>query len=287
MLGYMSRQNTYRIESRLGGGGGGSVYRVWHANLQKQAVIKASKSAGHGCAQARRNEFEALKDVRSRYLPQVYEFITEGSNSLTVMEYIEGESFANLLRRGCRFSRPEIIEWYCQLASALETLHRHDICHCDVKPANIMLRPEGDICLIDFNAAFVNGNAARVVSRSPGYASPEQYELYELVERNRKKTPEHVIRSMVCSIDWKRSDIYSLGAAMYHILTGNRQHERAAEVVPIKKIGRHDAKITRIIEKSMRQDPAERYAGATELAKATRRIANHNGLVRVFPQTLY
>ena len=66
-------------------------------------------------------------------------------------------------------------------------------------------------------------------------------------------------------VDWKLSDIYSLGAAMYHILTGKRPHERANEIIPITKLGRYETKIVRIIEKSMHQEPSKRYASASQL----------------------
>ena len=259
--------NQYRVETRLGSGGGGTVYKAWHVPLQRHVAIKGSKSSAvQGCAQAQRNEFEALENVRNRYLPQVYGFVSESSGAYIVMEYIEGESFGNLLGRGCRFSRTCAVKWYGQLASALEGLHRQNICHRDIKPANIMMKPDGDICLIDFGAASINGNSPKFVSRSLGYASPEQCGLYEQIERTR------VISAASLSIDWKLSDIYSLGAAMYHIITGKRPHERADEVIPIRKLGRYGTGIARIIEKSMRPEPSKRYASATELAKAIERL---------------
>ena len=70
------------------------------------------------------------------------------------------------------------------------------------------------------------------------------------------------------TIDWKRSDIYSLGATMYHLLTGKRPSERADENVPISKIGKYDENLVQIIERSMRPDPSERFASAKELADA-------------------
>ena len=308
--------STYRIETRLGAGGGGTVYKAWHMRLQKHVVIKEYKRGVSDSVQARRNEVEALKNIKNPYLPQVYDLITGTSDTLTVMEYLEGESFDSLLASGKRFSQSEVITWYGWLASALESLHSQNICHRDIKPANIMLTPSGEVCLIDFNAASIGGNSARFISRSLGYASPEQYELFERIERSHSEIihkddsdkyyfspgfddktefteTSTMIESIIfqstnpCSLtptssraepalDWKRSDIYSLGAAMYHILTGKRPHERASEVIAISKLGRYYRGIRRIIEKSMKLKPTERYTSATELTKAINRIQKRN-----------
>jgi len=204
--------------------------------------------------------------------------------SCTVLEFIEGESFDRLLRRGERFSSAQVIKWYRQLSSALEAIHEAGVCHRDIKPANIMLKPDGDICLIDFNAASVRGVSTRFISRSNGYASPEQDRLFEQIYNISSKKPHtsydaqksydqpmrpsgsgeaakltlssddnsitditgcnaslisqiniyvntgsdnSILTSMqlltnISNIDWKRSDIYSLGATMRHILTGRR-----------------------------------------------------------------
>ena len=259
------------IESRLGAGGGGAVYKAWHMRLQKYVVIKEFKCGSSAGVGARRNEVEALKNVKSPYLPQVYDYLEEGGRALTVMEYIEGESFDRLLGRGRNFTQSEVIKWYAQLASALEALHGQNICHRDIKPSNIMLTPDGDVCLVDFNAAFVRGNSVRFLSRSLGYASPEQYETYEWIKKSRAMQLPVVnaqCRMKVDGIDWRRSDIYSLGAAIYHILTGKRPHERAQEVTAISKLGRFNAALIRIIEKSMQPEPPERYTSAEALADA-------------------
>ena len=328
--------NTYRVESEIGAGGGGTVYKAWHTRLQKHVVIKEQKSGIGDSIEIRRNEAEALKNVRNPFLPHVYDFITEGSRSFTVMEYIEGESFDSLLRQGCIFSRNEAVRWYGQLASALEELHSKSIYHRDIKPSNIMLTTDGDACLIDFNSAFIAGNTVRLLSRSPGYASPEQYELYEKVKKGcdvqmggkntghngcapgravygspggsgelsfdcdgrtvlsgdgslltgfpngdiRVQAPIAGADQMADRIDWVRSDIYSLGAAMYHILTGERPQEKGSGDAAPLKYRRGDAGIARIIERSTRPDPSERFASATELSEAIRSVRKRGNAER-------
>ncbi|CDX04948.1 Kinase domain protein [Desulfitobacterium hafniense] len=315
---------AYRIESELGSGGGGVVYKAWHVRLQKYVVIKELKRGSANDIETQRNEVEALKNVKSAYLPQVFDFLAEGDRVYTVMEFIEGESLDKLLGRGQKFTQPQVIKWYGQLASALEAIHKQNVCHRDIKPANIMLMPNGEVCLIDFNAALVSGNDVRLISRSLGYASPEQYEIYErfkstrsapihlgsssisvnpidgveteyigdddntefvdddsqltesLSENNDIEKTDSTTPSITGGIDWKRSDVYSLGATMYHLLSGKHPSQRATEVIAISKLGRFSEGIVYVIEQSMRLNPSERFASAAILADAVRNIHKHD-----------
>jgi serine/threonine protein kinase len=270
--------DRYRIEEKLGQGGGSAVYKAWDANLQKSVVIKTLFHAA-GSEQ----ECDALKHVKSEHLPQVYDFLYEDGQAYTVMEFVEGQSLDKLLEQGRKFTQKQVIKWYGQPSSALEILHRNGVCHRDIKPANIMLQPNDNVCLIDFNAALVSGNNVQLISRSLGYCSPEQYSIYERYKRGEKlvsyapicysSSPEidqnatELVNTqsteLVSSqpqipqsqnvnstrIDWKHSNIYSLGATMYHLLSGVRPPKDPMQLVPISKVGHFSEGLVYVIEK--------------------------------------
>jgi serine/threonine protein kinase len=297
---------TYRIESELGSGGGGVVYKAYHERLQKYVVIKELKRGAANTLATQRNEVEALKNVKSEYLPQVYDFLQEDDRVFTVIEFIDGESLDKAIERGVKFKQADVVKWYGQLSSALAILHKQNVCHRDIKPANIMLTPGGDVCLVDFNAALVDGNDVQLISRSLGYASPEQYEIYEqhkksaggmrlggssvvtntntsektelLIDDDDKtelvsddKT-ELIVPSDMDKIDWVKSDIYSLGATMYHLLSAIHPPILAKEVTSLSKQNKFSEGIAYIIDKSMSINPAERFATASALVSAVKNI---------------
>ena len=302
--------HTYHIETMLGSGGSGSVYKAWHTRLRKHVVIKHVKNCSADTIEVRRNEVEALKNIRNQYVPQVLDFLEESDHCITVIEHIEGESLDKLLIQEKRFDEDQIIQWYRQLTSALCAIHRYDVCHRDIKPANILLTTNGDMCLIDFNFALVSGNNTGVISRSIGYASPEQNEYFKLCRCISNDTPmtnpyqvtatmskndcltepvkgiadsgeavagEHNLRENKqngadlfgnCSyntIDWKLSDIFSLGATIYHLLTGMRPPIIKEEIEKIPDIEGYSESTLKIIEKSMKTNPTQRYKSAIEL----------------------
>ncbi len=169
----------YEIDRQIGAGGGGVVYLGRHLRLDKQVVLKADKRRLSTATEALRREVDMLKGLSHTYIPQVYDFVQEDGIVYTVMDYIDGESLDKLLGRGQLPTQPQVIRWACQLLEALSYLHGippYGILHGDIKPANIMLRMNGDICLIDYNIALALGEDGAVkVGFSRGYASPEHY----------------------------------------------------------------------------------------------------------------
>lgn len=282
--------STYEIIDRIGSGGGGVVYLANHLRLGKRVVLKADKRKLTTRPEILRREVDALKDLSHTYIPQVYDFFVEGEIVYTVMDYIEGESLDKPLKRGEKFSQPQVISWACELLEALAYLHSpthgtppRGIVHSDIKPANIMLTPQGHICLIDFNIALALGED-NVVGRSAGYASPEHYGLdfstdtpimddaTEVMDFDDDTVPlsrseYNISSSKKIVVPDTRSDIYSLGATLYHLLSGYRPAKDATKVEPLSG-AEFSPLLVQIITKAMNPNPDLRYQTAEEMLYA-------------------
>ncbi len=286
----------YEIENQIGSGGGGIVYLGRHMRLEKKIVLKADKRSLNTRPEMLRREVDMLKGLAHTYIPQVYDFVQEDGVVYTVMDFIGGESLDKLLERGDIPSQPQVIQWACQLLEALSYLHGrppYGILHGDIKPANIMLRPNGDICLIDYNIALALGEDGAVkVGYSLGYASPEHYGIEYKSARERPGSKSRlatrakarrvtvlvdqsegnksISRSNAITLD-ARSDIYSLGATLYHLISGCHPAEDAKEVKPLRP-GVCSPQVAEIIKKAMAPAPDMRYQTADQMLDAFRQL---------------
>lgn len=281
--------STYELIEKIGSGGGGNVYLANHLRLGKKVVLKADKRKLDTKPELLRREVDILKNLSHSYIPQVYDFFVENENIYTVMEFIEGESLDKPLKRGETFSQSQVIKWAKQLLEALSYLHNpihgdppHGYVHSDIKPANIMRTPHNDICLIDFNIALALGEE-NVVGRSAGYSSPEHYgldyskisddtmtinesETVTLIDQTETLTlSSNNSKSIVTKIvPDARSDIYSVGATLYHLLCGKRPAKDAKDVIPLSA-NEFNPQIVGIITKAMNPNPDMRYQTADEM----------------------
>ena len=183
--------DTYEIRENdeLGSGGFSRVYRAWHKRLQKDVVVKRIFRELNDDINVRADA-DNLKNLHNTYLPQVYDYIEADGESIIVMDYIEGKTLEQCLEDGMRMKQKDIIKWGIQLCSAVEYLHsqKPPLIHGDIKPANVMRKPDGTICLIDFNIAAPKGEkGAKVIGCSEGYSPPEQYIYYQ--ENGKKAQP--------------------------------------------------------------------------------------------------
>ncbi len=206
-------KQRYRILGTVGKGGFGAVYRAEDVQLGNRllAVKEMSQSSlnPQEIAEATENfkrEALLLADLKHPNLPRIYEHFSEAGRWYMVMDFIEGETLEAYLQKQPEghLSVKETLQIGIQLCTVLSYLHNHQpsIIHRDLKPANIMRTPEGNLYLIDFGIArhFKPGQVRDTIAfGSPGYAAPEQHGKAQTTAR---------------------SDIYSLGATLHHLLTG-------------------------------------------------------------------
>jgi serine/threonine protein kinase len=207
-------ENRYRIVSLIGQGGMANVYKVEDLRLSRPCALKEMlpdpNASTHTLRQARdqfRREAEILAKLSHPNLPAVYDHFTWAGKEYLVMEFIEGESLDELLDRYPNgMPSDEVWPWMTKLTEALQYCHEHGIVHRDIKPANILLKPDGGVVLVDFGLVKLfdptNPKTLTIVRGmgTPEYAPLEQFDAKRHTDA--------------------RSDIYSLGATLYHALTG-------------------------------------------------------------------
>lgn len=284
--------STYEIIKEIGSGGGGIVYLANHVRLNKKIVLKADKRELRTKEEELRREVDILKNLSHTYIPQVYDYVVENGTVYTVEDYISGSSLDKHLENGEKFSQSQVIKWAMQILEALCYLHKqppYGILHGDIKPANIMLRSDGNICLIDYNIALFLGEEGAVkIGSSAGYASPEHYGIdFRNLSETRKSeespatmysdpaktafspfggsTVDSSSKSSGLVLIDVRSDIYSLGATLYHLITGKRPSSRAKEVTPLKRSNDISEAVATIINRAMSPDPQLRYQSAEDM----------------------
>ncbi len=300
----------YKVIGKIGSGGGGIIYLAEHLRLGKKVVLKQYTNTDKLKLSSLRREVDALKNLSHSYIPQVYDFVIEDEMFYAVMDYIDGQSFDQLLSQQRTFLQRDIMKWSIQLLEALVYLHSlppYGILHSDIKPANIMLTSQGDIRLIDFNIALaLRADGAVSVGRSRGYASPEHYGID--MRESPKTEGIHVdldtdMSSAGTDIDKysylgtdlepsyrenssssgdtknimidARSDIYSLGASLYHMITGIKPAEKVDEIIPIVT-NKFSLAFVNIVKKAMNANPDRRYQSAEEMLYAIKNIRNND-----------
>ena len=201
----------YQVIGEIGKGGSGIIYLGYHLRLQKQIVIKKIKDINVGQINTR-IEADILKKLHHRYLPQVYDFLEMQDGIYTIIDYIPGHDLSYYLGRNYNFPEETILKWMHQMCEVLEYLHsqKPPILHSDIKPGNIMVTENDDICLIDFNVSLDGEVSKELQGLSRSYAAPEQFQY--ALDRMYGKHSKIVLDA--------RMDIYSMGAVFYRLMTG-------------------------------------------------------------------
>lgn len=243
----------YEILREIGHGGMSVVYLAMDTHLNKQWAVKEIKKKGSGkndeiIVNSLLAEANLMKRLDHAALPRIVDIIDNGVTIYVVMDYIEGESLDKILNEYGAQPEELVIGWAMQLCDALAYLHaqKPPIIYRDMKPANIMLKPEGNIKIIDFGIAREykeQSLADTTVLGTKGYAPPEQYS---------GQTDA-------------RSDIFALGMTMHHLLTGidPRSGEAYAPVRMWNPELSEDIEL--IIDKCVEPAPENRYQNCSDL----------------------
>jgi len=204
---------SYRVLERVGAGGMGTVYRAHHPGVGRDVAIKVLRGGGSSSPrQLKRFETEARAAARLRHphIVRVYDVGSHRGFPYLVMDLVPGETLADRILRTGPLPLREAAIVARKLARALEHAHERRVLHRDVKPANVLIAPDGEPLLTDFglakvlDASTVAGlTGSQDILGTPGYLAPEQGDGAGADER---------------------SDVYSLGATLYAMLTGQPPH---------------------------------------------------------------
>lgn len=254
--------SRYEILGLIGTGGMSHVYLAEDKKLKKQWAVKEIKmktgtkaNAAAFCSAL--TEMEMMRRLEHPFLPRIVDRIEEKGAIYVVMDYIEGEPLSKVIQERGACSAEQVIFWAKDLCLVIGYLHTREpqIIYCDMKPANIILQKNGRITLIDLGAAraYKKENSKTCICfGTKGYAAPEQ-----------------------CGGNGQmdvRTDIYALGATMYHLLTGESPLYRAygkkrfrCRKTPAEKA------LERVIQKCMEEKQEKRYQSCEALFQALSR----------------
>ena len=253
----------YEIWKEVGRGGMSIVYLARDKRLNKQWAVKEIKNDGSKSTETLlkglEREANILKNVDHPVLPRIVDIIDQNGVIYVVMDFIEGVTISDRLKEEGAQPQELVIEWGLQLASALDYLHnmKPPIIYRDMKPSNVMIKPEGGVKLIDFGTAkeyVIENNADTTALGTRGYAAPEQF----------GDSKGHGIYNTDA-----RTDIYNLGATLYHVVTGMNPCEPPYEIKPIREWNpKLSSGLEKILLKCTQPNPEDRYQSCKELMYA-------------------
>lgn len=247
----------YEIISVIDKGGMSVVYLAMNRRANKQWAIKEVRKTGDKKLDVVRQnlivEIDMLKKLNHPNLPSIIDVIDKDDTFLIVMDYIQGNSLQKVLKNEGAQPQERVVRWGIQICDVLQYLHSQNppIIYRDMKPANVMLKPDGNITVIDFGTARefkIDSTEDTTCLGTKGYAAPEQYR-----GSKHHQTDE-------------RTDIYNLGVTLYHLLTNKHPNEPPYVLKPITEWNSNlSTGLEKIIIKCTKEDPDERYQSCAEL----------------------
>lgn len=247
----------YEVISVIDKGGMSVVYLAMNRRANKQWAIKEVRKTGDKKLDVVRQnlivEIDMLKKLNHPNLPSIIDVIDRDDTFLIVMDYIQGISLQKKLKNEGAQSQENVVRWGIQICDVLQYLHSQNppIIYRDMKPANVMLKPDGNITVIDFGTARefkTESTEDTTCLGTKGYAAPEQYR-----GSKHHQTDE-------------RTDIYNFGVTLYHLLTNKHPNEPPYVLKPITEWNSNlSTGLEKIIIKCTKEDPAERYQSCAEL----------------------
>jgi len=269
----MLLQGRYRVTREIGSGGMGAVYEAIDLRLGHRVAVKLALTKDKELWKQFESEARLMAQLNHPVLPRVSDYFKEADRAFFVMEFVDGANLAEIIaRRREPLPAHTVVAWADQLLDALMYLHSHErqVIHRDIKPHNLKITPAGKIVLLDFGLA--KSQAAGVTELelcrsifgfSPRYAPLEQIQ-------DLGTTPQ--------------SDIYALGATLYHLLTGVKPPDaltRATALIssrpnplkPAHEVNKSvSPELSAILSRAMEQNPNERYRSAMDFREALRQL---------------
>ena len=262
-------QGRYRIIRQLGQGGMGAVYEAVDQRLDTTVALKETLFTDERLRKQFEREARLLARLHHPALPRVSDHFSEDEGQFLVMQFIPGDDLSEMMnRKRGPFPVNQVLTWADQLLDALDYLHTQDpqIVHRDIKPQNLKLTSRGQIILLDFGLAKGQaGDISRVTTAASIFGYTPNYAPLEQIQGLGTDS---------------RSDLYSLAATLYHLMTGVKPPDaltRAAALVngqpdPLLKASENNSEISpdvdEVLAKAMAQNREQRYATAVDMRRA-------------------
>jgi eukaryotic-like serine/threonine-protein kinase len=295
-----SKLGPYEIQSALGAGGMGEVYRARDTRLERTVAIKILRT--HLSANAELNarferEARAVSSLNHPHICHLYDIGTQDGTAFLVMEYLDGETLAERLHKG-PLPLKQALEFGIQIAQALATAHRAGILHRDLKPQNVMLTA-GGAKLLDFglakSAPVLGGSSPAASGMTPSTPTMSIAELSSPAKPLTRQgtvvgTYQYMAPEVLQGAEADaRSDVFSLGCVLYEMVTGRRAFEGKSQLSVMTAILEKDpepvsllvpaspAVLDHVVKTCLEKNPEERFQTAQDVKLQLQWIAEGGG----------